>query len=142
MWTNNYLFFVFLQGSSEEALGLMNQTLADFALGDGEAILSYISTTVGSMDTETATAAPTTHSHLPTDVCNFKCFKVSIINKPAAQAAGADPSPCNSANRQNPTTPSRPNDTWFEKQGWLRLRDVLPKVTYECSMFLAGAATQ
>ena len=28
------------------------------------------------------------------------------INKPAAQAAGADPSRCNSTNRQNPQSPN------------------------------------
>ena len=54
----------------------MNQTLADFALGDGRSILSYISKTI---DTETARAAAITHIHLPTDVCNLcNHFKVSI----------------------------------------------------------------
>ena len=56
---------------SSEAVRVMNQTLADFALGDGGAILSYISTTV---DTESATAAPAAQ----TAICNLTRFKVSI----------------------------------------------------------------
>ena len=61
-----------LEVLSEEAVRMMNQSLADFALGDGRAILSYISTTI---DTETATAAPT----MKTAICNLTRFKVSRL---------------------------------------------------------------
>ena len=59
---------------SSEAVRIINQTLADFALADGRAILSYISTTI---DTKTAPAA----TAMKIAICNLTRFKVSRLKK-------------------------------------------------------------
>ena len=43
----------------------------------------------------------------------------TVINKPAAQAAGADPSQCNSTNKQNPPIQQNRRNFWTSNAIWM-----------------------